>query len=101
MVIIDFVTFSLISDIGKEVLNSVKQSEQQQLQMEKKIVQVTPEEFLAMTNGSLNSKNVFKQLKMLPVKNQVKRIVMKKNKVIPITSVTNVRLSPLMRFEVL
>lgn len=79
-----------VSDIGKEVLNSVKQSEQQQLQMEKKIVQVTPEEFLAMANGSLNNKNMFKQLKVLPVKNQVKRIVMKKNKVIPVTSVASV-----------
>ncbi|XP_018570865.1 GA-binding protein subunit beta-1 [Anoplophora glabripennis] len=85
----------VLTDIGKEVLNSVKQSEQQQLQMEKKIVQVTPEEFLAMANGSLNNnKNLFRQLKVLPVKSQVKRIVMKKNKVIPVTSVTSIRTEP-------
>ncbi|KAJ8965623.1 hypothetical protein NQ314_004015 [Rhamnusium bicolor] len=79
----------VLTDVGKEVLNSVKRSEQQ-LQMNKKIVTVTTEEFLAMANGSINNnKNILRQLKVLP-KSQVKRIVMKKNKVIPVTSVTSI-----------
>ncbi|KAJ8984896.1 hypothetical protein NQ317_002736 [Molorchus minor] len=82
----------VLTDVGKEVLNSVKQSEQQEkpIQMEKKIVTLTPEEFLTVANGGLNNKSVYKQFKVIPMKNQVKRIVMKKNKVIPVTSAASI-----------
>ncbi|KAG5891580.1 hypothetical protein JTB14_022245 [Gonioctena quinquepunctata] len=80
----------VLTDVGKEVLNSLKQSEVQQhepiLQMDKKIVTVTPEQFLAMTNN----KNFVKQLKVLPSRGQLKRVVMRKNKVIPISTVTSI-----------
>ncbi|CAH1996941.1 unnamed protein product [Acanthoscelides obtectus] len=71
----------VLTEAGKEILNCFKQTEQQQqssLHMEKKIVAVTPEEFLAMANGTL-SKNVIR-VKTIPAKGQVKRIVMKKTK---------------------
>ncbi|VEN55840.1 unnamed protein product [Callosobruchus maculatus] len=83
----------VLTEAGKEVLNSFKQSDQQQqqqppLHMEKKIVAVTPEEFLAMTNGTLN-KNVIR-VKTIPAKGQFKRIVMKKTKAgTPINVTTN------------
>nr|XP_023012760.1 GA-binding protein subunit beta-1-like [Leptinotarsa decemlineata]XP_023012761.1 GA-binding protein subunit beta-1-like [Leptinotarsa decemlineata] len=84
----------VLTDIGKEVLNSVKQSEQQQkqkqqkqqqppvLKMNKKVVTITPEQFLAMTNN----KNIFNQLKVVPSRGPIKRVVMRKNKLIPISS---------------
>nr|CAH7721935.1 unnamed protein product [Callosobruchus chinensis] len=70
----------VLTEAGKEVLNSFRQSEQQQspLHMEKKIVSLTPEEFLAMTNGTM-SKNLIR-VKTIPAKGQFKRIVMKKTK---------------------
>ncbi|XP_056630096.1 GA-binding protein subunit beta-1 [Diorhabda sublineata] len=76
----------VLTDVGKEVLNSVKQNEQKKksqiVHMDKKIVSVTPEQFLAMTQ---NSNKTFKQLKVIPTKGTFKRVVMKKNKLIPIT----------------
>lgn len=61
----------------------MKESEQRQhtAQKEKKILTVTPEEFLAMANDSLN-----KSIK--PVK--IRRVVMRKNKYTPITSTQTV-----------
>nr|CAI5846857.1 unnamed protein product [Callosobruchus analis] len=83
----------VLTEAGKEVLNSFKQSDQQQqqqqspLHMEKKIVAVTPEEFLAMANGTL-SKNVIR-VKTIPAKGQFKRIIMKKTKAGSPMNITN------------
>ncbi|CAG9859559.1 unnamed protein product [Phyllotreta striolata] len=76
----------VLTDIGKEVLNSVKQSEQkkQTLQMEKKFVSVTPEQFLAMTGK--NGVKSIRPLKVVPSKVAFKRVVMKRNNVSSIAS---------------
>ncbi|CAH1114418.1 unnamed protein product [Psylliodes chrysocephalus] len=78
----------VLTDVGKEVLNSVKQSEQrkqsQTLHMDKKFLTVTPEQFLAMTNNH-SSKNI-RQMKVIPSRGTFKRVVMKKNKIIPIAA---------------
>lgn len=65
------------------------------LPKKKKIITITPEEFLAMTtNGTLTSNNILRQvngkLMQVPVKPTLKRIVMKKNKIIPISPSVNV-----------
>lgn len=63
----------VLTDVGKEVLDSVKQSEEDS----KKIVTMSEEEFLAMT--SQNSKNnLLKQVKVIPTKT-IKRIVVNKS----------------------
>lgn len=67
--------------MGKEVLNSVKESEQQQ-QKEKKIFTITPEGFLKVTDEPL-PKPINRPIKL-------KRIMMKKNKCTPLTTVMNV-----------
>ncbi|CAG9822554.1 unnamed protein product [Phaedon cochleariae] len=98
----------VLTDVGKEVLNSVKQSEQtfvhQQSQpleqpstirMEKKIVTLTPEQFLAITQ----SRNDLRQWK-IPAKGQLKRVVMKKNKTIPIPTVAPVHMQPQIKSQI-
>lgn len=98
-------------EAGKQVLNSIKQSDNvnliqkniqktQQAPKEnsvstlnmKKIITVTPEEFLAMTTNGGFSNNITKPVsKFITIpKNNVKRIVMKKNKTTPITATINV-----------
>lgn len=66
----------------------MKQSEQrkqsQTLHMDKKFLTVTPEQFLAMTNNH-SSKNI-RQMKVIPSRGTFKRVVMKKNKIIPIAA---------------
>lgn len=76
--------------------------DQEDLEMsknKKKIITITPEEFLAMANGANRNTNknfIFKQLtgKLMPTvqtpTKTVKRIVMKKNKIIPISPSVNV-----------
>lgn len=99
-------------DVGKEVLNSVKPLENIDInpvyrnnsldlaKKKKKIITLTQEEFLAMANG--NNKNFndnvilkhitgkFVQSAQTIQKPSVKRIVMKKNKIIPISPTINV-----------
>ncbi|XP_028152343.2 GA-binding protein subunit beta-2-like isoform X1 [Diabrotica virgifera virgifera] len=80
----------VLTEVGKEVLNSVKQSEMKKqspvLQLEKKIVTVTPEQFLSMAN---NTKiGGLQNLKVIPTGGPFKRVMMKKNKLIPINTST-------------
>lgn len=71
--------------MGKEVLNSVKASEQQQQMKHKKIFTITPEGFLKVFNEPVQ-KSIDKPIK-------VKRIMMKKNKCTPLTTVVNIILN--------
>lgn len=70
-------------DVGKEVLNSVKASEQQQHLKQKKIFTITPEGFLKVSNEPVQ-KPIDKPIK-------IKRIVMKKNKCTPLTTMVNIK----------
>lgn len=73
------------------MLNSVKESEQIP---QKNIITVTPEEFLAMASNCNMKTNILKQLnggKNVLGRN-FKRIVMKKNKIIPVSNLNNVKL---------
>ncbi|XP_072378872.1 uncharacterized protein Atac3 isoform X1 [Diabrotica undecimpunctata] len=80
----------VLTEVGKEVLNSVKQSEMKKqppvLHLEKKIVTVTPEQFLSMANNSKMSG--LQNLKVIPTRGPYKRVMMKKNKLIPISTST-------------
>jgi hypothetical protein len=81
------------SDVGKQVLNALKESDQKvNSQVNKKIITVTPEEFLSMTAncGTNKAKNILKQINGRLVPKNMKRIVMKKNKLIPVSTVNNV-----------
>ncbi|RZC31795.1 GA-binding protein subunit beta-1 [Asbolus verrucosus] len=83
----------VLTDVGKQVLNSLKESEQKaNSTMNKKIITVTPEEFLSMTAncGTNKAKNIIKQINGRLVPKNMKRIVMKKNKLIPVSTVNNV-----------
>lgn len=51
----------------------------------KKIITVSADEFMAMTNG-MGKNNVIRQFKLLNCKNTGKRIMMKKNRIIPVTN---------------
>ncbi|XP_049821532.1 GA-binding protein subunit beta-1 [Aethina tumida] len=75
----------VLTDVGKEVLDSVKQSEEALLPNNKKIIAVSADEFMAMTNG-MGKNNVIRQFKLLNCKNTGKRIMMKKNRIIPVTN---------------
>ncbi|KAI4460174.1 ankyrin repeat protein [Holotrichia oblita] len=99
----------VLTEAGKQVLNSIKQSDNVNLIPKniqkpqppkentvstvnmKKIITVTPEEFLAMTTNGGFSNNIGKPVnKFITIpKNNVKRIVMKKNKTTPITATIN------------
>jgi hypothetical protein len=75
------------------VLNALKESDQKvNSQVNKKIITVTPEEFLSMTAncGTNKAKNILKQINGRLVPKNMKRIVMKKNKLIPVSTVNNV-----------
>lgn len=95
----------VLTEVGKEVLNSVKVMEPiphsqvtpkivQRTFEKKRILTLTPEEFLAMTaTCGLDPPNVLKQLNGKVIQNTkptIKRIVMKKNKMSPISQVTSV-----------
>ncbi|XP_044262912.1 GA-binding protein subunit beta-1 [Tribolium madens] len=81
----------VLTDAGKQVLNAFKESEQKANSINKKIITVTPQEFLSMTSSCRNkSKNILKQINGRLVPKNVKRIVMKKNKVIPVSTVNNI-----------
>lgn len=77
--------------MGKEVLNSVKASEQQLQQLkQKKIFTITPEGLLKISNEPVQ-KPVSKPIK-------VKRIMMKKTKCIPLTTMVNIRLLKFVKY---
>ncbi|XP_022919264.1 GA-binding protein subunit beta-1 [Onthophagus taurus] len=97
----------VLTDVGKQVLNSIKEEppviitkkQQEKPTKEnsltpikvKKVITITPAEFLAMTNtGQLN--NVSKQTNLVQISknNNVKRVVMKKSKVFPMNSLGKV-----------
>jgi GA-binding protein transcription factor beta len=83
----------VLTDVGKQVLNALKESDQKvNSQVNKKIITVTPEEFLSMTAncGTNKAKNILKQINGRLVPKNMKRIVMKKNKLIPVSTVNNV-----------
>ena len=81
----------VLTDAGKQVLNAFKESEEKANNLNKKIITVTPEEFLSMTSSCANkSKNILRQINGRLVPRNVKRIVMKKNKLIPVSTVNNV-----------
>lgn len=99
---------NIITEVGKQVLDSTKPAETtinnitngtttQKIRTlplsikPKKIITMSSEEFLAMT---LNQGNVLKQIngKFSIPKPTVKRVVMKRNKVVPITTNSNVGL---------
>ncbi|EEZ97725.1 GA-binding protein subunit beta-1 isoform X2 [Tribolium castaneum] len=80
----------VLTDAGKQVLNAIKESEQKANAINKKIITVTPQEFLSMASNCKNkSKNIIKQINGRLVPKNVKRIVMKKNKLIPVSTVNN------------
>lgn len=92
----------VLTEVGKEVLNTMKlldseiiPKQVQKKHERRKIITVTPEEFLEMTaNCSAIQNNSLKQINgktVQTVKPTVKRIVMKKNKTSPISNSTNVR----------
>lgn len=92
----------VLTEVGKEVLNTMKMLEPdsiipkhvQKKYERRKVITVTPEEFLEMTtNCSATHNNSLKQINgktVQTVKPTVKRIVMKKNKTSPISNSTNV-----------
>lgn len=81
----------VLTDAGKQLLNAFKESEKITNSVNKKIITVTPEEFLTMTSNCTNkSKNILKQINGRLVPKNLKRIVMKKNKLIPVSTVNNV-----------
>lgn len=77
----------VLTDVGKEVLKSVKEAEKTE-----KIITMTPEEFASMTaNGTIKSKHVFQQINGKLVPKTMKRVIVKKNKLVPIADVNKVR----------
>lgn len=75
----------VLTDVGKEVLNSVKISEEQDQNETRKYLTITPEELFALT--STDEVSQLKQVsngKTSPsVKPSIKRVVMKKNRINP------------------
>ncbi|XP_030758903.1 GA-binding protein subunit beta-1-like isoform X2 [Sitophilus oryzae] len=83
----------VLTDAGKEVLNSIKEEEQEKIAVKsQKIITVTPEQLIQMTNGNIFEKaHVFNKLKVAPAKQAPKRIVMKKNRPMPFGNVIKVK----------
>ncbi|KAH1027422.1 hypothetical protein HUJ05_000934 [Dendroctonus ponderosae] len=77
----------VLTDVGKEVLNTVKQQEEKRTQPKpkpKKIITVSPEQFLSLTNGQLiRNTNIQEPYKVIPLKSGVRRIYMKKSRPTP------------------
>lgn len=93
----------VLTEVGKEVLNSMKTAERNDLSNvhyskptqneSKKYVTITPEEFLSLTSSAISvnsSKHLNNGKSKQNVKNHVKRVVMKKNKIRPIPQSNNV-----------
>ncbi|CAH0553271.1 unnamed protein product [Brassicogethes aeneus] len=78
----------VLTDIGKEVLDSVKQSEEAVTE-NKKIITITAEEFLAMTNGTYGKTSI-RPFKLVNCKKTGKKIMVKRNKILPISNVSQV-----------
>ncbi|XP_060525063.1 GA-binding protein subunit beta-1 [Cylas formicarius] len=74
----------VLTEAGKEILKSVKESEEEEAlpKKAKNIITVTPEQFLAMMKA-YSARNLGK-VKVAPSKASVKRIVMRKNKLTPV-----------------
>ncbi|KAF7282580.1 hypothetical protein GWI33_002302 [Rhynchophorus ferrugineus] len=82
----------VLTEVGKEVLNTIKQQEQAKPVMKNKIITVTPQQFLQMTSGNvIKSGNVLEKMKVLPTKPITKRVVMKKNRPTPFGNVIKVQ----------
>lgn len=95
----------MISDVGKEVLNTVKQQEEKQVAEKpkpKKIITVTPEQFLSMTNSQMIRNTITPgSIKVIPVKPNGRRIVMKKNRPTPFSNMIKVRFFVILKSLVL
>lgn len=98
----------VLTEVGKEVLNSLKAAEARSLPKihpkppqqneSKKYVTITPEDFFALTGsggvGRVNAaKHLNKEKATQNVKQTIKRVVMKKNKTSPIPQGSNVGLN--------